>query len=96
MDVFGGFPISKRGYDYLYVVMDRFNKVCILIPCKKTMIGQEAANFFFTYVWIHFDLPTSIISNGDSKFLGKFWTSLWERMDTKLKRRTTFHPQKNG
>ena len=72
--------------------MDRFNKMCILIPCKKTVIGQEAASLFFTYVWVHFGLPTSIISDRDSRFLGKFWTSLWERMETKLKRSTMFHP----
>ena len=34
MDFVGGLPLSKRGHDYLYVVVDRFNKMCILIPCK--------------------------------------------------------------
>ena len=29
-------------------------------------------------------------------FLGKFWSSLWELMDTKLKKTTTFHPQTDG
>jgi len=70
--------------------------MCILIPCKKTIIGQGAANFFFNHVWIHFGLPTSIISDRDSRFLGKFWTSLWERMDIRLKRSTTFHLQIDG
>jgi hypothetical protein len=31
----GGLPMSKRGHDYFYVVVDRFNKMRILIPCKK-------------------------------------------------------------
>lgn len=92
MDFVGGLPISKRGHDYLFMVVDRFSKMCILIPCKKTVTGQEVANLFFTYVWVHFGLPTSIISDRDSRFLGKFWTSLWERMDTKLNRSTAFHP----
>ena len=35
MDFVGGFPMSRRGHDYLYVVMDRFSKMCILMPCKK-------------------------------------------------------------
>ena len=96
MDFVGGLPVSKKGNDYLYVVMDRFSKMCILIPCKKTITGQGAADLFFNHVWIHFGLPTSIISDRDSRFLGKFWTSLWERMDTRLKRSTAFHPQIDG
>jgi hypothetical protein len=31
----GGLPMSKGGHDYLYVVVDRFRKMCILMPCKK-------------------------------------------------------------
>jgi hypothetical protein len=51
---------------------------------------------FFANVWVHFGLPTSIISDRDSHFLGKFWSHLWELMDTKLKKSTTFHPQIDG
>jgi hypothetical protein len=35
MDFVGGLPMSRKGHDYLYVVVDRFNKMCVLIPCKK-------------------------------------------------------------
>ncbi len=35
MDFVGGLPKSRKGHDYLYVVVDRFNKMCILIPCNK-------------------------------------------------------------
>ena len=31
----GGFPSFRIGHDYLYVVVDRFSKICSLIPCKK-------------------------------------------------------------
>lgn len=69
MDFFRGLHSSKRGYDYLYVVANRFSKMCILIPCKKIVTDKKATDIFFTYVWIHFGLLTSIISNRDSKFL---------------------------
>ena len=35
MDYARGFPMSKRGHDYLYVVVDRILKMCVLMPCKK-------------------------------------------------------------
>jgi hypothetical protein len=59
--------MTKGGHDYLYVVVDRFNKMCILIPCKK-----QISFFFFQYVWVHFGLPTSIVSDRDTRFLGDF------------------------
>jgi hypothetical protein len=56
MDFVGGLPMSKRGHDYLYVVVDRFNKMCILIPCKKKIIVEKIANILFQYVGFHFGL----------------------------------------
>ena len=87
--------MTKGCHDYLYVVVDRFNNMCILIPCKKYIIVEKTINLFFRYVWVHFGLPTSIVSDRDTQFLGDFWSRLWRIMDTKLKRSTSFHPQTN-
>ena len=35
MDFIGGFSIPRTGHDCLYVVVDRFSKMCILMSCKK-------------------------------------------------------------
>jgi hypothetical protein len=96
MDFVGGLPMSKMGHDYLYVVVDRFSKMCMLMPCKKKINVEQTANLFFHYVWVHFGVPTSIIPDHDTRFLGDFWTRLWRMMDTKLNRSTSFHPQTDG
>jgi hypothetical protein len=96
MDFVGGLPMTKGGHDYLYVVVDRFNKMCILIPCKNYITTEQTTNLFFQYVWVHFGLPTSIVSNRDTRFLGEFWTRLWRMMDTKLKRSIAFDPEIDG
>ena len=96
MDFVGELPKSRKGHDYLYVVVDRSSKMCILTPCNKQVTAEQTAKLFFQNVWVHFGLPTSIVSNRDSRFVGKFWSSLWELMDAKLKKSMTFHPQIDG
>lgn len=66
MDFMGGLPLTKRGYDYLFIIVDGFDKMYILIPCKNNIIGKVVENLFFSHVWVHFGLPSSILSNKDS------------------------------
>jgi hypothetical protein len=40
MDFVGGFFMSRTCHDYLYVVVDRFSKMCILMPCKKQFTAK--------------------------------------------------------
>jgi hypothetical protein len=96
MDFVGGLPMSKRNHDYLYVVVDRFRKMCILMPCKKQVTAEKTTQMFFQNVWVHFGLPKSIISDQDSRFIGSFWSSLWALVDTKLKKSIAFHLQTDG
>ena len=70
--------------------------MCVLMPCKKTISGKEATNFFFGQVSVHFGIPMSIILDRDTRFLNAFWTTLWEKMDMKLKKSITFHPYIDG
>ena len=96
MDFVGGLPLSRKGHDYLYVVVDRFRKMYILTPCKKKITVEQTTHLFFQNIWIHFGLPTSIVSDRGSRFAGIFWSNLWDMMETKLKKSTTFHPQIDG
>ena len=73
MDFVGGLPLSRKGHDYLYVVIDRFSQMCILTPCKKKITAEQTAQLLFQNIWMHFGLPTSIVSDQNSCFVGKFW-----------------------
>lgn len=35
MDFVVRLPMYRKGNDYLYLVVDRFSKMCILVPCKN-------------------------------------------------------------
>jgi hypothetical protein len=47
MDFMGGLKRTKRGHDYLFMVEYTSNKMCIHIPCNKTIKGQDVFIMFF-------------------------------------------------
>jgi hypothetical protein len=96
MDYMSGLPSTKRGNDCVFVVVDRFSKMVILVACKKSIIEEATVKLFFEQVWVHFGLPQTIVSDRDSRFLSTFWSSLWSLLDTKLTKSTAFHPQTDG
>jgi hypothetical protein len=96
MDYMSGLPSTKHGNDCVFVVVDQFSKMSIMMDCKKNITAEATAKLFFERVWVHFGIPQSIISHRDSRFLSTFWSSLWSMLDTKLTKSTTFHPQTDG
>jgi hypothetical protein len=96
MDYMTGLPSTKRGNDCVFVVVDRFSKMAIMVACKKSITAEATAKLFFERVWVHFGIPQTIISDRDSRFLNTFWSSLWSLLHTKLTKSTTFHTKTNG
>ena len=46
MDFVGGLPLSRKQHDYLYVVVDSFSKMCILMTCKKYITADLYFNMY--------------------------------------------------
>jgi hypothetical protein len=96
MDYMSGLSSTKQGNDCVFVVIDQFSKMAILIACKKNVILADIYKLFFEIVWFHFWIPQTIIFNQENRFLKTFWSSLWSLVDTNLKKSTSFHPQIDG
>ena len=57
MDYMLGIPSTKHGNGYVFVAVDRFSKMSILIACKKGISVEATIKLFFEHVWVHFGLP---------------------------------------
>ena len=92
MDFIGPLPPSGR-YDYLLMIMDRLTGFIELVACSTTINARDLAILVWER-WVScYGLPLSITSDRDTLFTSRFWTTLWEKQNVKLKMSTAFHPQ---
>src|SRR5258708_21912227 len=67
-----------------------------LVPVNTATKTLELAYEFLSHVVRLHGLPTSIVSDRDTKFTSLFWTELHRLLGIKLKLSTAFHPQTDG
>jgi len=96
MDFITHLPESQEGNSSIMVVVDRLSKMAHFTAMKDSYSAKDVAKLFFTSVFRLHGLPSSIVSDRDSRFTGSFWRELMERIGTKLNMSTSFHPQTDG
>jgi hypothetical protein len=96
MDFVMGLPPTSKRSDSIMVVAYQFSKMTHFMACKKVHDASSIVGLYFKDIYKLHGLPSSIVSNRDSKFLAHFWRTLWKKLGTNLDYNTSFHPQTDG
>ncbi|MBW0534395.1 hypothetical protein O181_074110 [Austropuccinia psidii MF-1] len=89
-------PGDDRSYNAFLVIVDRFSKTPIFLPCHKDDTAMNTALLIWNRVISWTGIFTNIISDRDPKLFSALWTNLQQLFGTKLSFSTAYHPQTDG
>ncbi|CAJ2646737.1 unnamed protein product [Trifolium pratense] len=96
MDFVGGLPKTTKGYEVIWVVVDRLTKCAHFIAIKKGTLVPKLAEIYVEQIVKLHGIPSSIVSDRDPRFTSRYWESLQEALGTKLRLSSAYHPQTDG
>ena len=96
MDFITKLPITTRGNDTILVMVDRLSKMVHLAPCRETITAMDTAQLFIESVFKSHGMPTSLITDRDSRFTSQFWEEVCKWMGVERHMSSAFHPQSDG
>ncbi|MBW0554390.1 hypothetical protein O181_094105 [Austropuccinia psidii MF-1] len=89
-------PSGDKAYTSCLVIVDRYSKTPILLPCHKDDNAMDTALLLWSRVISHKGLFKNIITDRDLKFTSALWTNIHRFFGTKLSFSTAYHPQTDG
>jgi transposase InsO family protein len=93
---FKSMPKDKKGYNNVFVIVDRLTKSCWTIPCQDTVTAPIAAQLFYEGPYRIFGLPRSIVSDRGPQFASEFQYELSKILGIAWKLSTSGHSQTAG
>ncbi|MBW0552062.1 hypothetical protein O181_091777 [Austropuccinia psidii MF-1] len=89
-------PSCDKIYNACLVIVDRYSKTPIFLPCHKYDTVMDMALLLWSRFISHTGLFKNIISDRDPKLTSALWTNIHQFFGTKLSFSTAYHPQKDG
>ncbi|WVZ63867.1 LOW QUALITY PROTEIN: hypothetical protein U9M48_013465 [Paspalum notatum var. saurae] len=93
---FCGLPRTQKGYDSIWVIIDRFTKSAHFIPVKTSYTAATYAELYIARIVSLHGVPVTITSDRGSVFVSRFWEQLQKSLGTKLIHSSAYHPQTSG
>ncbi|MBW0570669.1 hypothetical protein O181_110384 [Austropuccinia psidii MF-1] len=89
-------PGGDRSHNACPVLVDRYSKTPMFLPCHKDDTAMDTALMICNRVISHTGLFQNIISESDPKLTSELWTNLHNFFGTKSSFSTAYHPQTDG
>ncbi|WVZ93428.1 hypothetical protein U9M48_039406, partial [Paspalum notatum var. saurae] len=96
MDFIAGLPRTQKGYDSIWVIVDRLTKSAHFLPVKTYYTAAKYAKLYMSRVVSLHGVPQTITSDRGSLFVSHFWEQLQDALGTNLIRSSAYHPQISG
>ncbi|WVZ81149.1 hypothetical protein U9M48_028562, partial [Paspalum notatum var. saurae] len=96
MDFIVGLLRTQKGYDSIWVFIDRLTKSAQFLPVKTHYTAATYAGLYISRIVSLHGVPQTITSDRGSLFVSRFWEHLQTALGTTLIRSSAYHPQTSG
>jgi hypothetical protein len=96
MDFIVGLPRTAKGYDSIWVIVDRLTKIAHFLPVKTYYPVLTYAELYIARILSLHGVPKTIVLDCGPQFVSKFWKELRKSLGTKLLHSSAYHPQTSG
>ncbi|MBW0586620.1 hypothetical protein O181_126335 [Austropuccinia psidii MF-1] len=86
-------PSGEKSYNSFLVIVERYRKTSILLPCHEDETAMNKAVLPWNRVISHTGIFKNIISDRDPKLISALWTNFHRLFGNKLSFSSEYHPQ---
>jgi hypothetical protein len=96
MDFIVGMPKTAKGFDSIWVIVDRLTKIAYFLSVKIDHPVAVYAQLYNARILSLHGIPKTIVSDRRPQFVSKFWKELHKYLGTKLLHSSAYHPKTSG
>jgi hypothetical protein len=96
MDFVVGLPKTVKGFDSIWVIIDRLTKTAHFLPIKVKYTVSTYTELYIARILSLHGVPKTIVSDRGPQFVSKFWEELHKSLGTKLLHSSAYRHQISG
>ena len=93
MDFVEGLPLTRCGFNSIWVIIDRLTKSGHFIPIRKDMSVAELGRKYVDCIVRYHGTPSEIVSDRGAQFTYNLWKSMQRALGTKQALSSAYHPR---